>query len=92
MEYKIKTSEINELKDLPEVPDDQKVIIQTQTLTETKEFTLGEKKREIESIDAQIVSLVARKQELLDLIESVSTTLDLTVSDLIVNPKYRSDF
>jgi hypothetical protein len=62
MEYKIKTSEINELKDLPEVPDDQKVIIQTQTLTETKEFTLGEKKREIESINAQIVSLVARKQ------------------------------
>jgi len=87
MEYKIKTSEINELKDLPEVPDNEKVIIQTQTLTETKEFTLGEKKREIESIDAQIVSLVARKQELLDLIESVSTTLDLTVSDLIVNPK-----
>ena len=87
MDYKIKTSELNELKDVPEVPDEQKVITQTQTLTETKEFTLGEKKREIQSIDDQIVSLEARKQELLDLINSISTTLNLNVSNLIVNPK-----
>ncbi len=76
MDYQIKTSEIETLK---KVPDDQKVITQTQTITETKEFTLGEKQREIESIDVQITALQTRKQELLDLIDSVSSSLKLSI-------------
>lgn len=80
MDYKLKTSEINKLKDIPEVSDDQKVITQTNTITETTEFTLGEKKREIEAIDTQIAALEIKKQELLDLISNVSTTLGLTIN------------
>lgn len=74
MDYKLKKN------DPIETPDDQKVVIETKTVTQTKEFTLGEKKREIESIDAQIVSLQTRKQELLDLILSVSSGLNLSVN------------
>lgn len=75
MDYKLKINEVTELKG---VPNDEKVIVQTQTMTETSEFTLGEKKRQVASLDTQIASLQTRKQELLDLIDSVSSSLNLS--------------
>ena len=83
MTYELKTN------DPVETLDEEKVIVETSTKTETKEFTLKEKTIEIDSIDAQIISLQTRRQELVGLIDSVSTTLNLTKtkSDLIVNPK-----
>jgi len=59
--------------------DDQKVIEETKQVTQTSRFTVGDIKREIEQNQNQIGSLTERNAELQAKIDSVSTSLSLTV-------------